>query len=294
MLKRLSVLKTSRYLYITTWCALMALSASCMTVKSEQRLRDDMFKLQTRLLELEKGMQKKSAGNAERSENASKGVASVSTSIDSLEREVQQLSGQVDMFSYALEKGEMPGAMASKDSLFSRLSNIEERVAQIEETQKDILTMIEQSKKLDTEKKASKTIELKSTTRIASLAQAREAFEKRRYAYLKRDIPQLKTKMTKQSSKKELSFLYAESLYKLGSLKDAAIEFNNFLDSKPPKEFLARAKMRMGDCYRHLGDRDTAAIYYEELISEFPSSSEAASARERLSNIKKKQDKKRG
>ena len=76
--------------------------------------------------------------------------------------------------------------------------------------------------------------------------------------------------MTKQSSQYELDYLYAESLFKLGNLKDAAIEFHDFLDSKPPVKYLPHAKMRMGDCYRHLGDKETASIYYEELITEFP------------------------
>ena len=83
----------------------------------------------------------------------------------------------------------------------------------------------------------------------------------------------------------ELTYLYAESLYKLGSLKDAAIEFHDFIDSKPPVKYLPHAKMRMGDCYRHLGDKETAVIYYEELISEYPKTEEADYAKERLAKI---------
>lgn len=258
-------------------------SASCMSFRAEKQMRDDMFKMQTRLLELEKGVQKDSAGISKRADQASQGVASISSSINSLEREIQQLGGQVDMFKYALEKGEMPGAMESEDSLFSRLSNIEERVAQMEETQKDILTMIEG---LDT--KGKNKSNLKSNKSIGSLSEAREAFKKKRYSYLKRDIPALKKKMSRKSSKQELSYLYAESLYKLGSLKDAAIEFHDFLDSKPAKKYLPHAKMRMGDCYRHLGDKETASIYYEELISEYPKTTEATWAKERLAKISKK------
>jgi TolA-binding protein len=40
--------------------------------------------------------------------------------------------------------------------------------------------------------------------------------------------------------------------------------------------------MRLGDCFRHLGDNETAKLYYEELIRDFPNTDEAAKAKERL------------
>jgi TolA-binding protein len=43
--------------------------------------------------------------------------------------------------------------------------------------------------------------------------------------------------------------------------------------------------MRLGDCFRNLGDAGTAKIYYEELIKEFPNSNEASKAKERLAEI---------
>ena len=43
--------------------------------------------------------------------------------------------------------------------------------------------------------------------------------------------------------------------------------------------------MRMGDCFRHLGDKATARIYYEEIIQEFGGSSEATEARKKLAKM---------
>jgi TolA-binding protein len=65
-------------------------------------------------------------------------------------------------------------------------------------------------------------------------------------------------------------------------MREAALKFNEFLESKPGKKYLATAKMRIGDCFRHLGDGATAKVYYEELIKEFPDSDEATKAKEGL------------
>ena len=126
---------------------------SCIPFRTEKNLRDDIFKMQTRLLDLERQLNKENAGVSQQANRATKGVASMSSSIGSLEREIQKLNGEVDIFKYALEKGEMPGAMQSEDSLFSRITNIEERLAQVEDTQKDVLTMIDKLNKGKKQKK---------------------------------------------------------------------------------------------------------------------------------------------
>lgn len=262
------------------------LLTSCMTFQEQKQMKDDMFKMQTRLLELEKNMKNDNAGITKRTDKASQEVANVSSSMGSLEREIQKLAGDVDLVKYAFKTGEAPAPLAGENSLFSRFSSLEDRVTVVEQTQKDILTMLEKIQSSNNKSKKPGS-NLKTSKKISTLSEAREAFKRKRYSYLKRDIPGLKKKMTKQSSQYELDYLYAESLFKLGNLKDAAIEFHDFLDSKPPVKYLPHAKMRMGDCYRHLGDKETASIYYEELITEFPKAPESKTARERLAKIKK-------
>jgi TolA-binding protein len=45
--------------------------------------------------------------------------------------------------------------------------------------------------------------------------------------------------------------------------------------------------MRIGDCFKNLGDDTTARLYYEELIKEYPKSEEASKARESLAKLGK-------
>ena len=46
--------------------------------------------------------------------------------------------------------------------------------------------------------------------------------------------------------------------------------------------------MRMGDCFRHLGEYSTARLYYSELIEEFPRTTEAERARQRIKELDRK------
>ena len=47
----------------------------------------------------------------------------------------------------------------------------------------------------------------------------------------------------------------------------------------------ATIQLRMGDCFRHLGDKKTALVYYSELIDRFPKSSEAKQAETHLKRL---------
>ncbi|MFY7927394.1 MAG: tetratricopeptide repeat protein, partial [Oligoflexus sp.] len=69
-----------------------------------------------------------------------------------------------------------------------------------------------------------------------------------------------------------------------GQIREAALSFNDFIDSKP-KDNLAVALLRMGDCFKELGDVETAKIYYEELIQKFASSDEAKQAKSKLAKL---------
>lgn len=265
---------------------------SCMTFKAEKEMRDDIFKLQTRLLEVEGNLEKDQEGMSQKTTTATRGVASVSASVDALEREIQRLKGEVDTLKYALSNGSMPGGGdENEQSIFSKVTTIEERIGKIEQTQKDILDLVSKKKFSSNSKKAGSKYALKNQNGLATLSQARKAFKDRKYAYLKRDVPELRKKMTKKSSVFELDYMYAESLFKLGSIKDAVLKYNDLIDSNPPSKYLLPAKMRMGDCYRYLGEAEMATIYYEEVVAEYPKSNEAAKAKERLVGLKKKLNK---
>jgi TolA-binding protein len=114
--------------------------------------------------------------------------------------------------------------------------------------------------------------------------QLKTLFDKKKYKQVVEDGPKV-IKAAKGKEKEEATFMVAESFYRMGKLRDAALQFNQYLETKPTGKHVPLANMRMGDSFRQLGDTATAKIYYEELITNYPSSEEAAKAKERLAEI---------
>ena len=125
----------------------------------------------------------------------------------------------------------------------------------------------------------------------ASVADLQKEFDDKHYKWVADDAAKL-LRSAEGADKEQARFLVAESYFKLGDFRQAALKYNDFLESKPAKKNVPLAKMHMGDAFRKLGDAETAKVYYEELIKEFPTSDEAAKAKDRLAEQSKDGQKK--
>ncbi len=252
--------------------AIFTLLFGCFTPSEKKQMRKDMFDMQTRLLQLEGQLNgdKKAVGES------TKRLASTNSQLDKINLDLQRIRGELDTLRVGVVTGQLPGTEGIQEgSIAANVADMSTRVEALESSMEEILSAIQ---KAGIKKKTSKR---KSVSGIKSL---QAAFDKKQFKYVAEDAPGV-LKNTKSSDKDDVLFLYAESLYKLGKLRDAALKYNDLLDSKPEKKYMAKAKLRMGDCFRHLGDKVTAKLYYEELISEFPDAEEAGTAKDRLSDI---------
>jgi TolA-binding protein len=176
----------------------------------------------------------------------------------------------------------MPGSDPADEATVSgKLNAIAARLEALETAQAELIDAIQKAGVKKNANAVKKAGDAPAERRTDSVAQLQKAFDAKRYKQVAEDAPRL-VKNNGGDDKETAQFLLAESLFKLGRVSDAALKFNEFLESKPSKTRQAQAKMRLGDCFRHLGDMDTAKVYYEELIREFPNSDEASKAKERL------------
>lgn len=251
----------------------------CITPKEKKDMQGDIFNLQTRLLTLERELADTSKESKGTADSATKRLASTRAEIERLSSELQKIRGELDAIRIGVVTGRMPGVDANQEgSVAATISRVEERLVSLEQTQTEILEAIS---KAGVKKNSKKPTTRKSTV---SLSELQSSFDGKKYKTVTEDAP-LVIKEGDVSERSQAFYLLAESYFKLGDMRIAAIKYNEFLDSKPPKSFLPIVKMRLGDCFRNLGDADTAKIYYEELIREFPDSSEASKAKERLAEI---------
>lgn len=270
----------------------------CLTLNEQHQMRSDIDRLNAQYSQLEQNVsQEKTSGTGV------KAMASTGANIDRLSQQQSKMAGDIDLLRRALEKGDVPGIDTGKDSLLGRVNSLESRMTALELSQKEIIELLEKSKGLSGGSRSdSNTSEAKPAKEQDSrlivdpkesgskaIKEARVLFNKNKWKQVIEIAPQWLPKFDKKVEKEEFFSIYAESLFKNGDIKEAAIKYNEFLELKPSKKFLPLAKMRMGDCYRHLGDNDTALIYYNEVIKDFPKTDQGVKSKERVAQLGKKE-----
>jgi TolA-binding protein len=271
-------------------CGVLASLAACVTPAEEQQLRDDIFGLQTRVLQMENQL---SAQGKEINTATSRQEASVSTRLDKIAIELQRIKGDIDALRIGVTTGQLPGTDPDQEgSVAKTLTLLNERMALVEENQNKILGAIDKSveaskksgKKDDKAKeKAAKAAEKKSAS-LKNLDDMRTAFDKKKYKAIAEDGEKVLAGLKGKKDKQEATYILAESLYKSGEIREAALKYNDYIESKP-KDNMSLALLRMGDCFKQLGDAETAKIYYQELIQKYGGSAEAKQAKDKLAKL---------
>ncbi len=259
---------------------LMSSFYSCLTPKKEKQFKTDIFNLQTRILKLEQSLQQKDHDIKSTDETAKKKIASAQTDMEKVRRDIQVMQGDIDSLKVGVTTGQLPGSEDNEMSVANSLKTITERLEALEETQDIILAAIEKNAKATGGNNAS----TKKKGGTKTFSEIKESFDKKRFKHVSEEGPTI-LKSVKGKEKQELNFMIAESLFKVGNLRDAALKFNDYVQEFSSAENVPHAKLRMGDAFRHLGDKATAKLYYEDLIQKHESSDEAKKAKERLQKL---------
>ncbi|MCY4381083.1 MAG: tetratricopeptide repeat protein [Proteobacteria bacterium] len=284
----------------------LGLVTGCIAFRSLQQLGEDVFDIQIRLESMENEVDSITAtseNNQRYSEQlGKKSLASINSQLQRLETELSVLSGKVDRLS------KFSGADQHKNrtidsSLKSDLMQLEQDLVKLKDSVALSFRSLEDkigAAKLKNQVKTSSAAKNKAPKQpekkslpptskdvvLTTLAEAREAFQQKKYVHLTHNMNGLMVRMSLASHKEELMYYHCESLYKLGSLESAVVECDKLLKSEPSENrFISRAKLRIGDSYRHLNNYEVAVIYYDEVIQEFPGSDDASKALARKQDI---------
>lgn len=261
--------------------ATFLLPLACITPGEKQLIKDDVARLQSRMIEVENALTEQGKTISTRSNQH---AASANTRIDGIMREIQKIQGEIDALRVGVVTGQMPGINPENEGSVARtLESLQERIKELEEGQAKILSAINQASKTssDNQNQASSN---RKTVKITTLKGLEKAFNDQRFRHVAENGAAVVRNQKSKADKERATYLYAESLYKLGNLREAALKFNDYLDLKPSKH-VAHAKMRLGDCFRHLGDVATAKLFYQDLLASHKGSEEAKWAEERLAKL---------
>ena len=215
-------------------------------------------------------------------DQANQRIASTNSRLERLDLDIKKIQGELGTLRVGIVTGQLPGSDPEQEgSIAQTINNIISRLEEVESSQGDIKSAIEDASKTTKGKNRNK-----KRKKIKKVGDLKKAFQGKRFKHVAEDAGPILKAEKNAKLKREILFIYAESLYKLGKLRDAALKFNEFLEKKPTDN-AARAKLRMGDCFRHLGDPKTATLYYEQLISEHPKETDADIAKDRLAKMKR-------
>lgn len=253
----------------------MVIVGGCVSIGKEKQIQNDIYTLQTRTLKIEEALK-----NNDGRELLQR-MAATEAKLEKINLEIQKIKGEIGALRIGVITGQLPGTDSDQEgSVAGTLNNIITRLETLEVAQTEVLTAINKVSKSPgrVKKRSSKNDSLNSKIEL------KKAFDKKDYQLIARDAPAVLRK-TGKKDKEEVLYLLAESLYKLGKLRDAALKYNDFVDQQSKSAKVAHARMRLGDCFRHLGDANTAKLYYKDVIKYHPQSAEAQKSKERLDSL---------
>lgn len=259
--------------------------AGCVTPAEEKQIKDDIFSLQSRLLQMEGQL---SNQGKEISTQSSRQEASISTRLDKFAIEIQRVKGEIDALRVGITTGQMPGAdgTTQENPMAKQIVELSARLDAIEENQAKIVAAID--KAIDTKKPekrdSSKDKKKNEEARLKTFKDLKAAYDDKEFKLITEEGEKVVNSLKGKKNKQEALFMLGESYYRNGQARDAALRFNDFIESKP-SDNLPLALMRMGDCFKQLGDVETAKIYYQELIQKHSRTDEAKQAKEKLGKL---------
>jgi tetratricopeptide (TPR) repeat protein len=260
---------------------IMAAVTSCVTPAQKREMDDHIFRLQTRLLQLESNLANSRTADQKTGEVNSKSIASTSSDVERLGIEVKRIKGDIDALKIGVQTGQMPGVEGHQEgSIGAQLAEIRSRLETVENQQKEIINAMDHGgsvAKKGSDKKDSST----DVAGNSDLDSVQAAYKKKKY----KDVTELAPSAIGKSKGKDkinLLMIYGESLMKLQRPKEAALQFNELIELKPGEKQMALAKLRLGDAFKAMGDKDTSKLFYDEVATKYAGTPEADKAKKAL------------
>ncbi|MES2744943.1 MAG: tetratricopeptide repeat protein, partial [Bdellovibrionota bacterium] len=214
--------------------------------------------------------------------------ASMATRLDKIAIEIQRVKGDIDALRVGIQTGVLPGADGTQETAAQKnMADVLSRIDAIEENQNKIIAAIDkaiETKKPEKKRANDDADKKEGAEKIKTFKDLKTAFDGKNFKAISDNGDKVVDSFKQKKTRQEALFMLAESHYKSGKIRDAALRYNDYLESKP-SDNLSFSLLRMGDCFKQLGDVDTARIYYQELIQKYSKSEEAKQAKEKLAKL---------
>lgn len=243
---------------------------SCSSARNEAVLKEQLWKLRNRITVLEQK------------------IAARENKLQFLER----ASGEVRLL-LTETKNNLDESKSSATYLKSEVEEIQlklekdygERLSTVERDVLDLNARISSKTPIEKAKQDEKVQKPKlSAKEIHDIA--RKNFQKKHFKNVIKRLAGFEDYFQSFGSLGEIYYLRAASFYKIKLYQEAALEFNKILENYQSGVFGPISQMRMADCYKKLGDKDTARIYYNEFLKKYKRSKYRKEVKKKLGELK--------
>lgn len=256
----------------------------CVSHQQKREQDDKIFALQTHMVQLEDSISTRRSSDQKTGDSRHNQVAANSGDLERMGIELKRMKGDIDGLRVGIETGQMPGQETpSEGSIGTRLSDIVTRLTALESQQQELATAVDRMSANPNKIGAKK--EAPTSSGNADLASLTLAFDRRHYKEVAEDAPSI-LKKEKGRDREAVLMMYGEALLKLNRPKEAALQFNELVELKPADKQMSLAKLRLGDAFKMLGDKDTSVLFYDEVASKYPRTPEGDKAKKALKSMK--------
>jgi TolA-binding protein len=250
--------------------SIMMLAGGCFTPNKEQKINDEFHEVKTRLLELERIATERGATT----DASTKRIASTHSELERINLDLQRIKGELESLKLMASTGEAPGASPETDSVAKRI--------------RDLATRIETLELSASAKPAIAAASASTSTKGVSVREIKDAFNSKKFSFVIANADLVLSRVKTKATREEISYFAAESLFRTNRYREAALKFNDFSEQFPTSQRLLQVKMRLGDSFRNLGDKNAAKSFYREIIAKHPKSTEASRAKDLLDGLEDK------
>ena len=211
----------------------------------------------------------------------SQGLVDLYLRLEALQKEVQQLRGDVEQHGFAVN-----GIKQRQRDLYL---DIDRRLSQLENARTTPSTNTPQSTKPVTPTTARGPVSAASASPAAEETAYREAFvllKEGRYQPAKKRFSDFVAKYPSSGYADNAQYWIGEVNYVTRAFAQAIVEFNKVLSNYPNSQKQADALLKMGYCYYELKDFTKARESLQAVTSRFPNTTPARLAEKRLQQLK--------
>jgi tetratricopeptide (TPR) repeat protein len=261
---------------------ILLLATGCVTPAQKREMNEDIQRLKESVVALQQAINEGRTHTQSSGEIQQKNLASTHADLERLQQDIKRVRGDIDALKVGVTTGQMPGQeVPPEGTVATQLGDIRARLDALEAKVAELaVSGVSSSRKSD---KGDKKGDQSSVN--ADPDSLEKAFERKKYKEVAQDAPVV-LKKVKGKDKEKILTMYGDSLAKINRHKEAALQYNEILEMKPSEKVAASTTLKLAESFKAMGDKETSKLFYEDLVTKYPDSSEAQKAKKALGHKK--------